>query len=159
MRIITAEVINKMSSPEGETREFDVLWQQKLQQLNDDFEKIREELPKSAVYLFEKVDLAGGYVQSRSRNHMTEESFFVIDKFQDSSIYFLGYDFVGEPEVDFLIGSGFAPDEPAVWLYDEFHKKRNFFEHHVVFSDGMSCVVPFKSLYLRRTQYFEENIE
>jgi hypothetical protein len=51
---------------------------------------------------------------------------------------------------------GFSSEEPAVWLYDEFHMKKDYYEHHVIFSDGNSYVIPFRSLYLRTTKWFED---
>lgn len=155
VRIITAEIINQMSSPEGETAEFDAIWESKLQQIDQEFEKIRESLPPSAVNFYKNVDLAGCHVQARAHNWSTEESMFVIDKFQDKKIFFINYELVDQIEIDIFTGAGFAQDEPAIWLYDEFHRKKSYFEHHVVFSDGLSYVIPFKSFYLRKTSYFE----
>jgi len=155
MRIITAEIINKMSSPEGDSPEFDILWNGKLEELEANFSEIKDRLPATAVSFYDKYNLAGCAVFARAHNWETEEYQFVIGKPAEQKIVFVGYNLTSNPEIDMFHGEGFGTQEPAMWLYDEFHLKKNYAEHHVVFSDGLSYIMPFNSMLVRECNFFD----
>jgi len=156
MRFITADIINSMNDIDSQTDQFEKTWNQRMDCLQDNFDEIRERLPENVLYFYEHHTLLGCPVFCRANNYKTEEYFFVIGKQSDNQILYISYDMPYQPELDLFSGMGFSSEEPAVWLYDEFHLKKDFYEHHIIFSDGNSYVIPFRSFYLRTTKWFDE---
>ena len=74
----------------------------------------------------------------------------------NTAVYSLHYEIVGDVIVSHHKGAGFDDKDKAVWLYDEFHKIENHYEHHIVFSDGMEIQVPFIFFFCRKQLWFEE---
>ena len=146
-----------MNDVEGETEAFEKLWNERMDSLQNNFAEIKEKLPANVVSFYENHTLLGCPVFSRCSNYKTEEYFFVIGKQAEDRILFISYDCPTIPEINQQSGLGFSSEEPAVWLYDEFHMVKDYYEHHIIFSDGMSFVIPFRSFYLRTCKWFIEN--
>lgn len=157
MRFITPDIINSMNDIEGESTQFEQLWNSKMDALQNNFSEIKDSLPNNVVSFYENHTLLGCPVFSRCSNYKTEEYFFVIGKQTEDTILFISYDCPATPEIDQKVGIGFSFEEPAVWLYDEFHLVKDYYEHHIVFSDGMSYIIPFRSFYLRTCKWFLES--
>lgn len=145
-----------MNMPEGQTQEFDTLWDQVLSKLEkNNFILIEEEkTPQDIKRFLEEVVLLNCPAFSRSTNQ-NDEYVFVIGSVENKIIYYLSYDLSGDIAVDTHSGVGFDINSNACWLYDEFHKTDSGYEHHVIFSDGKSYVIPFESFYLRTTAWFD----
>lgn len=156
MRYITADIINQMNEPSGHDERFDNLWNERMDSLQANFDSIKNQLPFSAVNFYENQVLLGYPAFCRSGNYAQDEFNFIIGKEPEKKIIFISYDFYQKPEIEQYSGPGFSLTEPAVWLYDEFHLKKETYEHHIIFSDGMSYIIPFQSMYVRQTSWFDE---
>lgn len=146
-----------MNESDAQSTDFEHLWDSRMDSLQNNFDTIKDDLPKSAVKFYENHMLLGQPVFCRSSNFSNEEYAFVIGKPKENKILFVSYDLMGLVQEEKFNGSGFASDEPVVWLYDEFHRRKDFFEHHIIFSDGISYIIPFKSMYVRCTSWLEES--
>lgn len=156
MRIITVDLINQMNLSEGLDGNFDGLWEATLDKIENNNKKILDVCSASvADFIREKV-LLNCASFCRSADFYTDEYAFVIGSWELKEVLFIGYKLAGEVETTSHEGAGFEPDAPAVWLYDEFHQVDDHFEHHVIFSDGISYVIPFNKFYCRSTKWFEE---
>lgn len=156
MRIITPDLINRMNLPEEQTEEFEVLWDRTLDLLEDNNKRILEICSSSvADFINEKV-LLNCPVFCRSGDFYSDEYAFVIGCPEKKEIIFISYKLNDEVQVAAHSGTGFDTNSAALWLYDEFHVVENHFEHHVIFSDGVSYVIPFDSFYCRSTTWFNE---
>jgi hypothetical protein len=66
------------------------------------------------------------------------------------------YEILHEPVILQHSGAGFDNAQKANWLYDEFHKVENHYEHHILFSDGVEMQIPFVFFFHRTQSWFEE---
>lgn len=145
-----------MNDTSGHSDEFDVLWNERMDALQNNFDTIRNQLPYSAVNFYETQMLLGCPIFCRTGNYSQDEFNFIVGKEADKKIIFISYDFYNKPEVEQYTGPGFSMNETSVWLYDEFHVRKDTYEHHIIFSDGMSYIIPFHSMYVRQTSWFDE---
>ena len=156
VRIITAELINQMNQPEAQTEEFDVLWDRTLDIMEDNNKQILGICSPAVSAFIRDAVLLNCPVFCRSGDFYTDEYAFVVGCPEKKQIYFLSYKLQSDVTLQTFEGAGFDPQAPAEWLYDEFHNAEGTFEHHVIFSDGVSYVIPFTSFYCRTTKWFNE---
>ncbi len=157
MRYITPDIINKINSTEEIEDDIKDLWNTRLSDLQNNYELIKNSLPVSVLSFIEKHDFTNYNVFSKSNNLKTDEYAFVIGSCDINEIYYISYDFYEDASIEVVTGTGFTNALPAVWLYDEFHIGKNCFEHHIIFSDGHSYIMPFKSFSVRKTGWFLED--
>jgi len=155
VRIITIELINQMNQPEGQTPEFDAKWEAVLKDLDLHNQQLVENCHYSIKNFIEKISLFECPVHSRSVNFVTDEYPLVIG-FPEEYTFSFHYEILGEVKILHHRGAGFDPDQKASWLYDEFHKIDNHYEHHIVFSDGLEMQIPFVFFFVRKQFWFEE---
>jgi len=156
MRIITVDLINQMNQSESQEDNFDGVWEATLDKLENNNKQILDICPSSVSNFIKEKVLLNCPTLSRSADFYTDEYAFVIGRWDEKDIVFIGYKLNNEVAISSHTGAGFDPDAPAVWLYDEFHQVDGHFEHHVIFSDGISYVIPFEKFYCRTTKWFEE---
>ena len=157
MRIITADLINKMNSTEGQAEEFDVFWDRTLDQLEENNKRVLDLCSASVAGFIKDKVLLNCPVFCRSTDLHTDEYAFVIGCPEKKEVLYLSYNLSDNAEIETHGGVGFDSNTASQWLYDEFHVVDNHFEHHVIFSDGISYVIPFESFYCRSTPWFNEN--
>lgn len=155
MRIITAEIINGMNRPEADTPEFDSKWEECLENLAEHNNKLAEKCLPSVAKFINNVHLFEAAVHTRSFNFSNDSYQFVVG-IPSEAIYSLSYEITADPVIIKHEGSGFDADQKSFWLYDEFHKIDNHYEHHIIFSDGYEFQVPFVFFYTRKQSWFEE---
>lgn len=143
-----------MNTTEGQTPEFDTLWDSALDNLEKNNKELVSNCPQVLKGFVEKVVLFNCPVFSRS--DINTEYLFVVAVPEEQSICFLNYELVGEIKIQEHEGPAFIKDEPPIWLYDEFHRCENHYEHHVVFSDGKEFIVPFIFFNYRFTNWFKD---
>lgn len=145
-----------MNQPEGQTPEFDAIWENTLAELEKSNEKLFENCPPSVRQFIDNFIFLNMPAFSRSILPNNDEYVFVIGSPENGEIYFLGYELTGEIKKFNHHGEAFDANAQAVWLYDEFHAVDNHFEHHVIFSDGTEYIIPFIFFHTRKTKWFEE---
>lgn len=155
MEIITPDIINLMNQT-GQDDNFDLLWDSVLDKFDDHNKTIKEDCLSTISKFIDGHILTNCPVFSRSSNLKLEEYGLVIGKPEQKSILFLSYETAGEPAKFYHTGPAFSDEEDVVWLYDEFHKKIDCYEHHIIFSDGIEWIIPFHSFQMRQTGWFEE---
>ncbi len=155
MRFITPDLINLINSKQETTGQIESLWNSRIDELESHYSRISENLPESVNSFISSYDLLNCGVFSRSTN-LNDEYMFVIGDYENKDIYFLQYEMLGKLEVDNFTGEGFGNGSNLIWLYDEFHIKKSYFEHHIIFSDGLSFVIPFKSFTFRKCEWFKD---
>lgn len=153
MHYITPDIINQINSSNGITLEVEELWNSRIEQLEKNYDRIKDELPSNVVSFIEKYDLTNSNVFCKSVSPQTDEHMFVVTQEETQEIFYIAYDFHGAVQHEIVYGDGFSDKLPCVWLYDEFHWKKTYYEHHVIFSDGFSYVIPFTSFYLRKSSW------
>lgn len=152
VQFITADVINQINSQEEVDQSVEDLWNSALDQLAKHYESIKEKFTDNIINLIEKQDLFNSSIICRSIFD-NDEYTFVISADGDEILY-LSYDLCGQIVFEEFFGNGFSKNIPCVWLYDEFHLKEEYFEHHVIMSDGKSFVIPFKNFHMRKSDWF-----
>lgn len=155
MRIITPEIINAMNHLGAESTEFDLLWDSTIKELDDHHNNLLLDCHPAIKNFLDKVNLFECPVHSRSRNFQTDE-YPIIVGVPTEAVYSLHYEILKEPVVLQHRGEGFDPNSSAFWLYDEFHKVDNHYEHHIIFSDGCEIQIPFVFFFCRKQRWFEE---
>jgi hypothetical protein len=155
VRIITAEIINQMNQSEDQNSQFDKVWELTLDKIELNNRKILDIGSPAICNFIENRVLLNCPVFCRSSDFYTDEYSFIIGMPQ-KEIVFISYLLNDDLKIESFTGPGFQQDAPAVWLYDEFHHIDNGFEHHIIFSDGISYIVPFEKFYCRSTKWFEE---
>lgn len=146
-----------MNQPEGQGEQFDKLWDETLLKLEANNQAIFDVVPVSVRNFIENRMLLDHPVFCRSSDFQTDEYSFVIGSPNTKEILFLSYRLNDELQIDSQQGAGFDLNAPAAWLYDEFHVVDGKFQHHVIFSDGISYVIPFDNFFCRVTKWFEED--
>jgi hypothetical protein len=142
-----------MNSKEGQTPAFDVVWDEVLKNLDDNNDLLFENCPAPLKRFVQDHVLFNCPCLCKSAT--PSEYQFVIGKPEDKQIIFLGYELIGDITANFHTGPAFELSTSPVWLYDEFHKVDNHYEHHVVFSDGTELILPFIFFHFRTTSWFE----
>jgi len=153
VQIISIETINLMNTEAGQTPEFDVLWDNALAELEKSNEKLIESCPAPLKKFINSVTLFNCAVLCSTS--FTAEYQFVIGSADEGKIYFLGYETTDDIIVKNHNGPAFEVSRSPLWLYDEFHKVENHYEHHIVFSDGREFIIPFIFFHYRETDWFE----
>lgn len=152
MHFITPDIINQINANNGISQAVEELWNSRIEQLEKNYERIRDELPSNVLAFIDKYDLTNSNVFCKSVSPSTDEHMFVVANQQEEILY-IAYELYGTPQFEIVYGDGFSDKLPCLWLYDEFHWKKTYFEHHIIFSDGYSYVVPFTSFYLRKSSW------
>ena len=155
MRIITADLINLMNLPEGQTPEFDAKWDLVQKELVDHNSALIENCHPSIKKFVYAAIFFECPVHCRSRDFQNDEYQLVIGV-PNTAVYSLHYEIVDDVRVLHHKGAGFDDKDKAIWLYDEFHKIENHYEHHIVFSDGMEMQIPFIFFFCRKQLWFED---
>lgn len=145
-----------MNQAEAQTEEFDVLWDRTLDLMEDNNKQILTDCSPSVASFINDVVLLNNPVFCRSGDFYTDEYAFVVGCPDKKQIYYISYKLYNDVSLQTFEGDGFDPNSPAEWLYDEFHNVNGNYEHHVIFSDGISYVIPFSSFYCRTTSWFNE---
>lgn len=157
MFIITPEIINGMNLQQGETPEFDALWEATLQKLEAHNSELGESCPVTIKKFLQDVNLFECPVHSRSMN-FANDMYPIVVGLPNEATYSLQYEIIADVRTLHHVGSGFDATAKAFWLYDEFHKVDNHYEHHVVFSDGVELQIPFIFFSARKQFWFEETL-
>lgn len=153
MHFITPDIINQINSSDIPSESVEELWNSRIDQLEKNYDRIKDDLPKNVVKFIQSYDLTNRNVFCKSVSPLTDEHMFIIGNPDDQEILYIGYEFYGMPNFELVYGDGFSDKLPCLWLYDEFHWKKTFYEHHVIFSDGYSYVIPFTAFYLRKSSW------
>lgn len=141
----------------SQTDQFDELWGKVLDDLDVNNKIVLDTcLPSVRKFVDDKV-LLNCPAFCRTSNFHADEYSFVIGMPDKKEILFISYALKATPHVSIYEGAGFDSTGIAFWLYDEFHLTDNVFEHHVIFSDGVSYVIPFDNFYHRTTNWFTGN--
>jgi hypothetical protein len=155
VRFITPDLINLINSTTETTEQIENLWNSRIDELENHYSRISNKLPESVSAFISSHDLLNNSAFSRSVN-INDEFLFIIGDFHNKEILFLQYEMFGKIEVENFTGEGFHSGIRPIWLYDEFHVKKSYFEHHIVFNDGISYVIPFKSFIFRKCEWFKD---
>lgn len=157
MHYITPDIINQINTETG--TDVENLWNNCIDSFMNHCARVRDYLPKNVVDFTETYDFMNHTCFCRSTNFFRDEYAFVIGNSAEKEIFMLSYDIPEgvSPCVDSYEGRGFSQSEISIWLYDEFHYKKTYYEHHIIFSDGLSYVIPFKNFYYRKTPWFLES--
>ena len=139
---------------EEQGSQFDELWDKTLDALYINNKKIADSCSTSVCSFIDEKILLNCPAFCRSSDFYTDEYSFVIGMPEKKEVLFISYSLKAEPLISTHNGAGFDPDASAVWLYDEFHLIDSVFEHHIIFSDGVSYVIPFENFYHRTTNWF-----
>ena len=156
MHYITPDLINQINT--GESDDLEKLWNEKIDSLINNSNRIKDYLPINARKFMETYDFMNFTAFCRSSSFYRDEYAFVIGDASSEEIYMISYQIPKDvnPSVETFEGRGFGQSEIAIWLYDEFHYKKSYFEHHVIFSDGASYIIPFTNFSCRKTSWFAE---
>lgn len=148
-------MVNLMNQTEGSTPEFDQKWNLLLDEFEEHNKILLENAPKTVAKFIKEINLFDCPVHSRSRNFVNDDYQLVVGLPNDK-VYSLHYEVLNEPICLQHSGAGFDQNQKANWLYDEFHKVENHYEHHVLFTDGMELQIPFVFFFYRSQPWFEE---
>lgn len=156
MHYITPDLINQINNETGD--DIDNLWNEKIDSFMQHCQRIKDYLPFNARKFMENNDFINFTAFCRSGNFGRDEYAFVLGDTSAEDIYMLSYKMPEDlyPLIETFEGRGFSQNEVAIWLYDEFHYKKSYYEHHIIFSDGMSYIIPFLSFSCRKTSWFSE---
>jgi hypothetical protein len=155
VRIITPEIINRMNQEPITNQDFDREWAKTLDRLEQHNKEIAEISPQSVVDFIQQIDLFNSAVLVRSGSPARDQYIFSVEQPEEKRIIYIGYTLAGEIQQVKHTGPGF--DEGiSVWLYDEFHKIDSILNHNIIFSDGIEYVIPFTTLHVRLTNWFED---
>lgn len=154
--IITPDLVNEMNQIEGLTQEFDKTWDAAVDALETHNKKLCEDCPAGISKFIKQINLFDCPVHSRSRMFANDEYPLVVGDPSSNSVYSLHYEILHEPVILQHSGAGFDNAQKANWLYDEFHKVENHYEHHILFSDGVEMQIPFIFFFHRTQTWFEE---
>jgi hypothetical protein len=155
VRFITPDLINLINSTTETTEQIENLWNSRIDELENHYSRISNKLPESANAFILSHDLLNCSSFSRSVN-LNDEFLFIIGDYENKEILFIQYEVIGKIEVDTHVGDGFGSRSNPIWLYDEFHVKKSYFEHHIIFNDGLGYVIPFKSFAFRKSEWFKD---
>ncbi len=144
-----------MNQSEETNSQFDKIWDHTLDKIELNNRKILDVASPAVCNFIENKVLLNCPVFCRSSDFHTDEYSFVIG-IPQKEILFISYLLNDDLKIEIAQGPGFQSDAPAVWLYDEFHHIDNGFQHHIIFSDGVSYIIPFEKFYCRTTKWFEE---
>lgn len=139
-----------------QTVEFDVIWDATLDKLEDHNKIICETAPPTVCKFINDYVLLNEPIFCRSSSFDTDEYGLVIGRPNDKSVLFLRYSISDVVLETNHTGPAFSIEDNAVWLYDEFHKVEDHYQHHIIFSDGIELVIPFHSFSVRKTGWFED---
>lgn len=156
MHYITPDLINQINIETDD--DIEKLWNDKIDALMNHCNRIKDYLPQNALKFMETQDFMNFSAFCRSGNLTRDEYAFVIGDSTTQEIFMLSYELPNDakPSIEIYEGRGFSQNDIAIWLYDEFHYKKTYYEHHIIFSDGLSYVIPFTSFSCRRTAWFSE---
>ena len=155
VRIITPEIINRMNQEITTDPDFAREWSETLDKLELHNKEIIEVSPQSVADFINNSDLFNSTALIRSSSVQQDQYLFAVEQPDAKRIVYIGYTLVGDVQQIKHSGSGFDSGL-VLWLYDEFHKTDNCLQHHIIFSDGLEYIVPFKTLQVRLTPWFEE---
>jgi len=144
-----------MNQTEGSTPEFDKKWNSLLDEFEEHNSVLLENAPKTVTKFVKEINLFDCPVHSRSRSFLNDDYQLIIGVLNDK-VYSLHYEVLSEPVAIQHSGAGFDPNQKANWLYDEFHKVENHYEHHIIFTDGIELQIPFVFFFYRSQPWFEE---
>lgn len=143
-----------MNTEEGQTPEFDLVWDQAIEKLDQSNEELSESCPVSVKNYIRNESLFNSPIFCVGDDQ--SEYKFVVGSVDAKQIYYINYELVDEININWHTGPAFDKTQSPLWLYDEFHKVDNHFEHHIVFSDGREYVIPFIFFQFRKTSWFED---
>jgi hypothetical protein len=144
-----------MNTEAGQTPEFDVLWDTVLSDLENNNETLIETCPALLKNFINNATLFNCPVLCSTKN--PAEYQFVVGSSEQGKIYFVGYETIAEIIVNEHQGPAFEISKSPLWLYDEFHKVENHYEHHIIFSDGKEFIIPFIFFQYRETEWFKNS--